>query len=224
MSTVENWVSLLKLKESEFDGLEYSTLQEKYIFLLAARISELCLDAVLLLNQKRISSVPVILRTAMESYADLSSCIEDSNYCEEMTKSLYWQLHEVSKGVDTERSEYYKSIGKFLPVSKRFSKAGLSELFNGYYKVLSLHSHGNLLPLIEFHSEDSNVYLGTIAVDDKTILFFEHATNLLALCLSDTWRFFKVSEHGIQQAQRIISQINETHNKSMHPTADAAAD
>lgn len=224
MSTVENWVSLLKLRESEFDGLEYSTLQEKYVLLLATRISELCLDAVLLLNQNRISSAPIILRTALESYADLCSCIVDSTHCEEMTKSLYWQLHEVSNGVDKKRSEYYKSIGKFLPVSKRFSKAGLSGLFNGYYKALSLHSHGNLSSLIEFHSEDNNAYLGTISEDGKTIQFFEQATNLLALCLRDTWKFFSVSEQGVLQAQRIIDEINETHNKSMHPTADAVAD
>lgn len=224
MSTVDNWVSLLKLRESEFDGLEYSTLQEKYILLLATRISELCLDAVLLLNQNRISSAPVILRTALESYADMISCIEDSTHCEEMTQSLYWQLHEISKGVDKERSEYYKSIGKFLSVKKRFTNAGLSDLFNGYYKELSLHSHGNLSSLIEFYSKDNNAYFGTIAEDEKTILFFEQAVNLLALCLRDTWKFFNVSEQGIQHAQGIIDQINETHNKSMHPTADAAAD
>lgn len=224
MSTIESWVTLLKLRESEFDGLEYSTLQQKYVLLIATRISELCLDAVLLLNQNRISSSPVILRTALESYADLSSCIKDPEHCHEMTKSFYWQLHEVSKGGDSESSDHYKSIGKYLPVNKRFSKAGLSDLFNGYYKVLSLHSHGNLSSLIEFHSEDNNAYLGTIAEDEKTILLFEQATNLMALCLRDTWEFFKISEHGIQQAQRIIDQINKTHNKPMHPTAYAAAD
>ncbi|MCL2918168.1 DUF5677 domain-containing protein [Shewanella litorisediminis] len=224
MSTVENWVSLLKLRESELDGLEYNTLQEKYILLLTTRISELCLDAVLLLNQNRISSAPVILRTALESYADMISCIEDSAHCEDMTQSLYWQLHEISKGVDKERSDYYKSIGKFLPVNKRFSKAGLSDLFNGYYKALSLHSHGNLSSLIEFHSKDNNAYLGTISEDDKTIMFFEQAVNLLALCLRDTWKFFNVSQQGIQQAQAIIDQINETHIKSIQPTTDTSAD
>ena len=218
MSTVEDWVSLLKLRKSELDGLEYSTLQEKYILLLATRISELCLDAVLLLNQNRTSSVPVILRTALESYADLSSCIKDPDHCDEMTKLLYWQLHEVVKGVDKKRSEHYKSIGKFLSVNKRFSKAGLSELFNGYYKALSLHCHGNLSSLIEFHSKDNNAYLGTIADADKTILFFDQATSLLALCLRDTWQFFKVSENGIKQAQRIIDKINEVHKKSIYPT------
>lgn len=210
MSTVEDWVSLLKLRESEFDGLEYRTIQEKYVLLLASRISELCLDAVLLLNQNRTSSVPIILRTSLESYADLTSCIEDSGYCEDMTKSLYWQLYEISKGIDKEKSVYYKSIGKYLPVNKRFSKAGLSQLFNGYYKALSLHSHGNLSSLIEFHSKDNNAHVGTISDDEKTIQFFEQATNLLALCLRDTWKFFNVSEHGIKQAQSIIDKINES--------------
>ena len=224
MNTVENWVSLLKLRESEFDGLEYSTIQEKYVLLLATRISELCLDAVLLLNQNRISSVPVILRTALESYADLKLIIEDSSYYEEMRKLLYWQLHEVSKGIDAEKSEHYKSIGKYLSVNRRFSKAGLSDLFNGYYKALSLHCHGNLSALIEFHSEDNNVYLGTVAEDGKSVVFFDQATNLLALCLRDTWKFFKKSDHAIQHAQKIIDQINQTHNKSMQPTANASAD
>lgn len=183
-------MKLLELRESSFDGLEYSTLQEKYVLILATRIIELCLDAVLLLNHNRISSAPLVLRTALESYADLSSCIKDPKYWEQLTKSLYWQLHEVSKFVDSERAEYYKSIGKYLPVNQRFRKAGLSDLFNGYYKALSLHSHGNLSSLIEFHSQDGNVYLGTISDGDKTIKYFVQATNLLALCLRDTWEFF----------------------------------
>ncbi|MEG3756209.1 DUF5677 domain-containing protein [Psychromonas arctica] len=219
MSTVDNWVTLLKLRESEFDGLEYNTIQEKYILLLATRVSELCLDAVLLLNQKRISSAPVILRTALESYADLLSCIKDPLHYEEMTKSLYWQLHEVSKNFDLEKSNYYKSMGKYSSVNKRFKKAELSELFNGYYKALSLHCHGNLSALIEFHSTDNVAYLGTMADDEKIIMYFEQATNLFALCLKDTLSFLGKSEHAVEYAQKIIDQINKTHNKSLNAEA-----
>ena len=218
MSTVDNWVTLLKLRESEFDGLEYNTIQEKYILLLATRISELCLDAVLLLNQKRISSVPVILRTALESYADLLSCIKDPLHYEEMTKSLYWQLHEVSKNFDLEKSSHYKSMGKYSPVNKRFKKAELSELFNGYYKALSLHCHGNLSALIEFHSTDNAAYLGTMADDEKIIMYFEQATNLFALCLKDTLSFLGKSEHAVEYAQKIKDQINKTHKVKVPDT------
>ncbi|CAK2117740.1 DUF5677 domain-containing protein [Vibrio crassostreae] len=216
MDIIDNWVTLLKLRESEFDGIEYSTLQEKYILLLATRVSELCLDTVLLLNQKRISSAPIILRTALESYADLLSCIKDPTHYKEMTESLYWQLHEVSKNYDLEKSNHYKSLGKYSPVNKRFKKAELSELFNGYYKALSLHSHGNLSALIEFHSTDNETYMGTMADDEKIIMYFEQATNLLALSLKDTLSFFDKSKHAIDYAQKTMEQINKTHNKALN--------
>ncbi|MDP2560878.1 DUF5677 domain-containing protein [Psychrobium sp. 1_MG-2023] len=209
MASVEDWVGLLKIREDKLPKIKYETVQQKYVLFLASRVSELCLDAVILLNNQRVSGVPVILRTALESYADFLACIKESEHTKEMTDSLYWQLHELHKETDKEKSNYYKNKGEYSSVKKRFNKAGLQDLFNGYYKALSLHSHGNLSALIEFHSKDNSVYLGSLSDDEKLLMFFDQAINFLALILKDTFEFFKLPKSDLLEPQRVLDSINK---------------
>ncbi|HFQ5414291.1 TPA: DUF5677 domain-containing protein [Vibrio vulnificus] len=208
MATIENWLELLKLRNDALDGINYNSQQEKYVLILASRITELCLDAVILLSKSRVSSVPIVLRTALESYADLCGCVKDSSYPEKMTKSMFWQLHELCKGIDAEKADYYKSIGKYHPVNKRFSQAGLSSIFNGYYKALSFHSHGNLSALMDMHSEEHAAVLGTTSNDDMITEYFNHAVNLFALVLKDTFNHFDLEPVGVEKVQSILNEIN----------------
>ncbi|CAH7402554.1 conserved hypothetical protein [Vibrio chagasii] len=208
MTNVEMWTELQKLREDRLNGISYCNSQQKYVLFLASRITELCLDVAVLLESGRIASAPIIIRTALESYADLASCIKDATYPEKITKSLYWQLFEISKGTDSKKVEYYKTKGKYLPVNKRFNAAGLGEIFNGYYKVLSLHSHGNLSSLIEFHSEDSAVILGTVSDDQRVVVYFEHVVNLYALVLKDTFTYFGLDQDSIKKVESVLEQLN----------------
>ncbi|QFI37933.1 hypothetical protein FR932_08755 [Moritella marina ATCC 15381] len=52
------------------------------------RVSELCQDALLLLENDRVASVPILLRSALESYVDLMCLINNADYVEEMNKSF----------------------------------------------------------------------------------------------------------------------------------------
>ncbi|WP_392340401.1 DUF5677 domain-containing protein [Moritella marina] len=56
--------------------------------LLMTRVSELCQDALLLLDNDRVASVPILLRSALESYVDLICLINNADYVEEMNKSF----------------------------------------------------------------------------------------------------------------------------------------
>ena len=82
--TVDDWIGLLKFRDEKFKSLSHSNLQEKYILALSIRVTELCLDAVILLNNHRMTSVPIVLRSALESYADLQCCIKDTNHPDAM--------------------------------------------------------------------------------------------------------------------------------------------
>ena len=208
MATVNDWVTLLKLRNDTLNGINYEDQQQKYVLLLATRITELCLDVVTLLNNNSAASAPIILRTALESYADLVGCIQRTEYPEIMTKSFYWQLHEVLKYQDREKSDYYKERGQYFPVNKRFSSSGLNELFNGYYKALSLHSHGNLSALVEFNTNDEGSILNTVNNDVKLLNYFDQTVHLFALVLKSVFDFFHLNPEGSKYIQEILDEIN----------------
>ncbi|MDK9774877.1 DUF5677 domain-containing protein [Vibrio makurazakiensis] len=206
---VDDWVGLLQFRDEKFASLVHDNLQEKYIIALAIRVTELCLDAVVLLNNHRISSVPIVLRSALETFADLQCCIKDKSHPEAMTKAQYQRLYELQKHIESDKAEEYKKLGKKLSVWDRFKKADLVELYNGYYSILSMYAHGNVGALIESNSKDSQVLLGSAYDDEKLLQFFEQAINLAALSIRDSLEFLGVDKATLEYPQKIIDKLNK---------------
>ncbi|EGR2919312.1 hypothetical protein DMW38_24180, partial [Vibrio parahaemolyticus] len=206
---VDDWVGLLQFRDEKFASLVHDNLQEKYIIALAIRVTELCLDAVVLLNNHRISSVPIVLRSALETFADLQCCIKDKSHPEAMTKAQYQRLYDLQKHIESDKVQEYKKLGKKLSVWDRFKKADLVELYNGYYSILSMYAHGNVGALIESNSKDSQVLLGSAYDDEKLLQFFEQAINLAALSIRDSLEFLGVDKATLEYPQKIIDKLNK---------------
>ncbi|HDM8130192.1 TPA: hypothetical protein P0E14_005048 [Vibrio harveyi] len=206
---VDDWVGLLQFRDEKFALLVHDNLQEKYIIALAIRVTELCLDAVVLLINHRISSVPIVLRSALETFADLQCCIKDKSHPEAMTKAQYQRLYDLQKHIESDKAEEYKKLGKKLSVWDRFKKADLVELYNGYYSILSMYAHGNVGALIESNSKDSQILLGSAYDDEKLLQFFEQAINLAALSIRDGLEFFGVDKATLEYPQKILDKLNK---------------
>jgi len=205
--TVDDWVGLLKFRDEKFMSLSHSNLQEKYILALSLRVSELCLDAVILLNNRRMTSVPVVLRSALESYADLQCCIIDASHPDAMTKAQYWRLYELHKHINSDTAEEHKKLGKKLSVWDRFKKSELVELYNGYYSALSMHSHGNVGALVE-NAVGEQILLGSAYDDEKSLQYFDQAINLVALSIRDALVFYRFDSSSLDYPNNIIDKIN----------------
>lgn len=206
--TVDDWVGLLKFRDENFKSLNHSNLQEKYILALSIRVSELCIDAVILLNNHRMSSVPVVLRSALESYTDLQCCIRDASHPDAMTKAQYWRLYELHKHIESNTAEEHKKRGKKLSVWDRFKKAELIDLYNGYYSVLSMHSHGNVGALAE-NVVGEHILLGSAYDDERALQYFDQAINLVAMSIRDTLVFYNFDSAFLDFPNKIIDKINK---------------
>lgn len=205
---VDDWIGLLQFRDEKFASLVHGNLQEKYIITLAVRVTELCLDAVVLLNNHRTSSVPIVLRSALETFADLHCCIKDKSHPETMTKAQYQRLYELQKHIESDKAEEYKKLGKKLSVWDRFKKADLVELYNGYYSMLSMYAHGNVGALIENNSKDSQALLGSAYDDERLLQFFDQAISLVALSIRDSLEFFGVDKITLEYPQKILDKLN----------------
>ncbi|MGI2221577.1 hypothetical protein, partial [Shewanella oncorhynchi] len=133
---------------------------------------------------------------------------KDTNHPDAMTKAQYWRLYELHKHVKSDTAEEHKKRGKKLSVWERFNKSKLVELYNGYYSVLSMYSHGNVGALVE-NSVGEQVLLGSAFNDEKSLQYFDQAINLVALSIKDTLVFYNFDFASVEYPTKIIDKINK---------------
>ncbi len=82
-----HWKELEIIRLKAFSKIHHKSLEEKYVVVLMTRVTELCQDAFELIELKRNASIPIILRSAVESYIDLRCVLKDKKHIYEMNNS-----------------------------------------------------------------------------------------------------------------------------------------
>ena len=160
-----SWDQFLTVRDASLSKLTHRNLQEKYCLLLLVRIMELCQDAQELLELGRVASIPVILRSAIESYVDLQLMIASEEHIEFMNSSLNERMSRIFKDVDEEKYEEFRDKISVpdtwrKKIKHKFYDAGKKGLYQGLYAHLCRHAHGNLEALLQDHTRDNKIALG----------------------------------------------------------------
>jgi hypothetical protein len=161
------------LLEVKFDSENAQQLATAVIY---ATILELADDCSVLLHQARSTAVHGILRSLLESYADLCAVIADERYIERMAATLVDQklkllgnmrrtpdnpFHaDLAEQINVEadiqpftaelsayRERGYAPLGQY----QRFEAAGKQDLYESFYWQLCLHGHNNIAILEQRH-------------------------------------------------------------------------
>jgi hypothetical protein len=161
------------LLELKFDA---QNAQQLAVAVIYATIVELADDCCVLLHQSRSTAVPGVLRSVLESYADLCAVMKDEGYIERMAATLVEQklkllgnmrrspespFHEDLAGhIDVEadiqritaelaayKERGYGPLGQY----QRFEAAGERDIYESFYWQLCLHSHNNVAILERRH-------------------------------------------------------------------------
>jgi len=145
------WNELDKLRYSALSQVTHETLSEKYVLLLATRVTELCQDAYNLASSGRVASAPIILRSALESYIDLVCVTKDEAHIDEMNRSF-------EKFKDEQEGRENKI--RLKTIWRKFKIAGEKDAYNGLYAHLCRSSHGNIDSLVRDHADGENISVG----------------------------------------------------------------
>jgi len=132
---------------------------------------------IITLSETHRIGIPIIFRSVLEAFVDLSNLIKDENYGYYLAfnDNEQWlkMLHEAKKGsnpyfkyytkipnMDEVVKEYernYKNLRKDgynkLTIKQKFEKADLLDLYYSVYPYLCSHSHGNIGTLIRRHAD-----------------------------------------------------------------------
>lgn len=188
------WSSLNQLRLEAYQTIHYESLQEKYITLLMIRITELCHDAIELLTLNRISSVPIIIRSAIESYIDLACIILDENHIQEMNKSFNNYLSKLT-------DKLYKKDN--LSIWQKFKLAGEAECYNNLYQFLCRSTHGNIDSLVYNHTVGDEISIGHLPDKAQIDLYLNQIIALASTGLIDGLSFLGFKEKQLSKIREI---------------------
>lgn len=191
------WSSLNQLRLEAFKNILYKNLQEKYVALLMTRVTELCHDAFELIQLNRIASVPIIMRSALESYVDLMCLIRNPGHIEEMNQSFDNYISKIS-GKSPKKNE--------LKIWGKFKLAGESESYNNFYAFLCRSAHGNIETLVRDHAIGDAISIGHSSSAESLMLYLNQTIALASTSLIEGLSFLGFKEDqlsGIKEIQHI---------------------
>ena len=182
------WNDFEKLRFETFSTIQMETIQQKYILLLATRVTELCRDTIELIVRKRIYSVPIILRSAVESYIDMKCIIKSESYITEMNRSFQFYMS---------KKEGKRDKVDLMSVWGKFKLAGETKTYEGLYADLCLVTHGSIGIAASDHASGANISIGRNPNQEHTHIYINHIFLLAAKCLIECLSFFGFSKEQL---------------------------
>lgn len=194
---MDKWLSISRLQFEAFSEIEHYDLQQKYVLLLATRVTELCSDAYELCTRGRVASVPIIMRSALESYIDLMCTTKSSAHVEEMNKSF--KIYQAKMAGE-------KVKGGNLKIWRKFELAGEQNLYSGFYAYLCRSAHGNLETLVRDHTVGDAISLGHSPDSSMVSLYRNQIIGIATTALVEALEFVKFEGSQLKQLKVIQEQ------------------
>ncbi|WP_206194416.1 DUF5677 domain-containing protein [Shewanella polaris] len=194
---MDKWLSVSRLQYEAFSNIEYYDLQQKYVLLLATRVTELCSDSYYLCERGKPASVPIIMRSALESYIDLMCTKFSSAHVEEMNKSF--EVYQAKMSGENVK-------GDSMKIWQKFKLAGESNLYSGFYAYLCRSAHGNLETLIRDHTVGDVISLGHRPELPMISLYKNQIVGIATTALVEALEFVKFEGRQLQQLKAIQEQ------------------
>ena len=184
----DNWKELNRLRLKAFSSATHETLQQKYALLLAVRITELCQDSYELINNNRLASTPIIMRSALESYIDLKCILNDASHIKKMNDSF---------------ENYKNNTQKKNNIFEKFKSVGEVETYNGLYSHLCRSSHGNIDSLVRDHAFGDAISIGHSSPPLLARQYMNQIIALAATAMIEALSFINYQKDLVLEIQEI---------------------
>ena len=210
--------------------------QQLYAVCTYATIIEIAFGCFALVEKRKLTALPTLLRSLLEAYVDFCGCLADAHYFKSMYASfLSEKLRLVKRAKDHPENPFLKrhmqevdleaaqnslenkiesltGMGhKSLGALDRFSRAGLAHEYQSMYWLLCLHSHNNVSALEDRHLEkegdDYNVVLFKEDNSEDLIRYFDALGAILIDSSSKLNGLLRTER--IQRCEEQLGSLNE---------------
>ncbi len=180
MKSSEAWKDFEEVKRLNLQLVKFENMQQKTAVLLLVRVTELCSETMLLVNQGCICSAPIILRSALESYIDMSCVIKSERHLDEMRGSF--------QGYQSKKEGKKRNLQP-MSIESKFKFAGKLEAYRGIYADLCLSAHGSIAIAVADHAAGNDVSVGHEADPVRKRLYLNHIIFLASTALIECLTF-----------------------------------
>ncbi|EMC4027106.1 hypothetical protein VDT04_003417 [Vibrio cholerae] len=182
------WCDFVDFRTEFTQDLHFRDQHSKFVLAYWARVNSLCSEIMVLIKNGCYTSIPIIMRSSLESLVDLRCLIIDSSYIEQVfaaeSKSEYKHMKQYSdsnpyylgsSSIRKESLDKLKPVKRSLDIADKFKKAGCEELYSTVYNQLCRHAHGNITALASKNFENGTIVL-TSSIKDSELLFILSST------------------------------------------------
>ena len=212
---IECWDDVQEIEDSSLSGVSANTNHEKLVLLLLVRVIVLSQDCFTLLKSNRGSAVPIIQRSAIESFLDMKCMIKDKDYEGVMNNSYNNYMAGLSAALgDGEEQKYRKRIvkGKSINIEGKFRKADELPLYKKFYLHLCRHAHGNLERLVIDHTINGNIVVNLEPEEERLLLMLNQVISLKAEAFKEYLSFSKCREQSFQRVKIVLEKLEAIDN------------
>jgi hypothetical protein len=221
----KNWIDTFNdyvfLREKNIDQLTFSNEDEKYTLAFHSRISSISNEIIFLLNHEKYAGVQILMRSVMETFADLRCLVSHSDYLNvidqdiikaEKQKLVNYEANnpyqtKYSEAEAQEKLEHLKSKEnkKYIwSFEKKFRKAEMEPAYRTIYANLCEHTHGNPLILGSTVFDDDKIVYNK-KPNDKTLEYIlSSSVNVAVAACIEVCVFYKMPLARIAEFEELI--------------------
>lgn len=195
------WSEIEALKEDAFSSICHESVQEKYVALLLVRITDICGDCMAIIAANKSFSVPILLRSALESYIDLMCLISDPGHIEQMNSSFNGWMAKKFKDSDPLRSKIFnkKVTRKDMKIWEKFEMVHEEATYKGFYSHLCRNSHGNIEILVSEHAVNGMITVSGNPDLEKIKLLKNQTIGIVSKAMKEGLSFLKADQGMIDR-------------------------
>lgn len=220
------WCDFVDFRAEFTQDLNFRDQHSKFVLAYWARVNSLCSDVMILIKNGGYASVPIIMRSSLESLVDLRCLLIDSSYIDRIfasqSESEYKHMKQYSdtnpyylgsSPVNGETLDKLKPIKRSLDIAAKFKKAGCEELYSTVYNQLCRHAHGNITALASKHFEDENIVLKSNIKDSELLFILSSTINAAVVSTHDLLEFFDIDDVNLKRCLDFSERVKKLNQK-----------
>ncbi|EIZ1340461.1 hypothetical protein WB861_004586 [Vibrio parahaemolyticus] len=220
------WCDFVDFRTEFTQDLHFRDQHSKFVLAYWARVNSLCSEIMVLIKNGCYTSIPIIMRSYLESLVDLRCLIIDSSYIEQVfaaeSESEYKHMKQYSDSnpyylgsspVSAESLDILKPVKRSLGIADKFKKAGCEELYSTVYNQLCRHTHGNITALASKNFENETIVLSSRIKDSELLFILSSTVNAAVLSTHDLLEFYDLDDVNLKRCLGFSERVKKLSKK-----------
>ncbi len=211
------------MRDKVLKGVTYKNEQDKFILTFHARMNSISNEILFLIKNNRNNSCEILLRSVLETFADLRCLIDDPSYIKVIYQDqrkgdinyyryyssenpYYGELTQAEADEKFKKLEIKKDKDSILSIENKFEKAKMDDAYRTIYAALCDHTHGNWSALARRNFKNGNVIYQKKLTKQELNFILSATINLAIASTVELLTYFDFNNKDIIPFKRLLDK------------------